>query len=142
MYRALLTPKRLISNLFAISPCIVKVIPFVEIAGDSPLPLDFGHGQFTRVDRDFIPQKTIPSPPLGEQTASPEHRPGTPRTPPGPGALAAPPYIPPPMSFTPLPLPSMGWAGGKGPLCWLLTPLGDPHPPHSLLPSPGGPAHR
>lgn len=142
MYRALLTPKRLISNLFAISPCIVKVIPFVEIAGDSPLPLDFGHGQFTRVDRDFIPQKTIPSPPLGEQTASPEHRPGTPRTPPGPGALAAPPYVPPPY-----PSPHshrQAWGGWeeRDPRAGCSPPWETLIPPIPPFPSLGGPAHR
>lgn len=79
MHRAVLTPKRLISNLFAISPYIVKVIPLAEIAVDSLLPVDFGHGQFTRVDRDFIPQKTIPSRQLWEQTAKRKYRPPPPR---------------------------------------------------------------
>lgn len=75
MHRAVLTPKRLISNLFAISSCIVKVIPLAEIAADSLLPVDFGHGQFTRVDRDFILQKTILSRQLWKQTARPKYRP-------------------------------------------------------------------
>lgn len=37
MLRAVLMPKRLISNLFAISPCIVKLIPLQEIAAASLL---------------------------------------------------------------------------------------------------------
>lgn len=69
MHRAVLTPKRLISNLFAISPYIVKVIPLAGIAAGSLLPVDFGHGQFTRLDRDFILQKTILSRQLWKQTA-------------------------------------------------------------------------
>lgn len=75
MHRAVLTPKRLISNLFAIRPYIVKVIPLAGIAAGSLLPVDFGHGQFTRLDRDFILQKTILSRQLWKQTARRQFRP-------------------------------------------------------------------
>lgn len=75
MHRAVLTPKRLISNLFAIRPYIVKVTPLTGIAAGSLLPVDFGHGQFTRLDRDFILQKTILSRQLWKQTARCQFRP-------------------------------------------------------------------
>lgn len=75
MHRAVLTPKRLISNLFAIRPYIVKAIPLAGIAAGRLLPVDFGHGQFTRLDRDFILQKTILSRQLWKQTARRQLRP-------------------------------------------------------------------
>lgn len=61
----------------------------MAIAGDGPLPLDFGHGQFTRADRDFIPQKTIHcGPPASKQRgANAAPRPGL--GPHGPGELRA-----------------------------------------------------
>lgn len=115
MHRAVLTPKRLISNLFAISPYIVKVIPLAGIAAGSLLPVDFGHGQFTRLDRDFILQKTILSRQLWKQTARRQYRPprrAHPRAPGRAAALGA--GIPSPRSPPPSALPSTSHAQGVG----------------------------
>lgn len=165
MHRAVLTPKRLISNLFAISPYIVKVIPLAEIAADSLLPVDFGHGQFTRVDRDFILQKTINSRQLWKQTARRKYRPlprGSAAGPAGPSrgggaaqpgpaaALAAEtpptrlPRLHPRRARGSRPLPSTGHVRGIGQSGdeerGRSSLPGDPHPtagtPFSLLPSP------
>lgn len=148
MHRAVLTPKRLISNLFAISPYIVKVIPLAEIAVDSLLPVDFGHGQFTRADRDFILQKTILSRQLWKQTARRKYCPcpgAHPRDPRRPLAeqrcwQRGPPTISPPPA-----LPSTGHARGggwRGPQERGCSPLpGDPRPTVGASPSPSFPHH-
>lgn len=130
MHRAVLTPKRLISNLFAISLYIVKVIPLAGIAAGSLLPVDFGHGQFTRLDRDFILQKTILSRQLWKQTARRRHRPRPRAHPRAPGRVAAleakDPLTPSPSSICAAERKSRpgGWTEERD--CSPL--LGDPHP--------------
>lgn len=149
MHRAVLTPKRLISNLFAISPYIVKVIPLAEIAVDSLLPVDFGHGQFTRADRDFILQKTILSRQLWKQTARRKYGPcprAHPRDPRRPLAEqrcwqrgARRPISPPPVLLS----TGHAWGGGwRGPKEMGCSPLPeDPLPTVGASHSPSFPHH-
>lgn len=119
MHRAVLTPKRLISNLFAIRPYIVKVIPLAGIAAGRVLPVDFGHGQFTRLDRDFILQKTILSRQLWKQTERRQLHP-PPRAHPRHREQGSPHPVP----LLHLPAGHKSRPGGQG-----LFPLsGDPHP--------------
>lgn len=138
MHRAVLTPKRLISNLFATRPYIVKAIPLAGIAAGSLLPVDFGHGQFTRLDRDFILQKTILSRQLWKQTARSQFRPPTALgTSAGRGRAAAlgagiPPPCPPPPSAMPSASHTQG-VGRRG----IVPPLGRPLPHRG---APGAPA--